>query len=79
MYTALVIGFSRTNYSVNESDGNVTLTIRVRGDPTECEEEEWRIHFNTTALSAQCKDQAYMLLMNEAQQPPVFHIIHSSW
>ena len=56
MSTALIIGFDRTEYSVNEGDSNVTLTIRVRGETTQCKEEEWMVHFSTISTFAQCKN-----------------------
>ena len=42
---------------MNEGDDNVTLTVRVRGTTTQCEEGVWMVNFNTTATSAQCKNR----------------------
>lgn len=53
--TALIIGFNRTEYSANEDDGNMTLTVHVRGETTQCEEGEWMVHFSTTASTAQSR------------------------
>lgn len=61
---ALVIGFTDTEFSLNEGDGNVTLTIRVRGGTTQCNETDWIVSFNITPESAQCKSESTFCLSN---------------
>ena len=58
-----MIGFDDNMYSVNEGDGDVTLTIRVRGGTTQCIEREWMVHFSTTPTLAQCKNTRMRLVL----------------
>ena len=51
-FTALIIGFNITEDSVDEDSGSITLTILVRGVTTDCNEQEWTIHFSTQDISA---------------------------
>ena len=51
---ALIIGFDQDEYFVNETDGNVTLTVSTSGRTTQCSETEWMILLNTKDASAQC-------------------------
>ena len=53
--TVLIIGFSKTNYFVNEGDRNVILTILVRGGANECNSTEWSLDYTIQSISAQCE------------------------
>ena len=57
MSIALIIGFDRTEYTVDEADGNVTLTVLVHGVTTHCREQEWTVMLKTLATSANCEGQ----------------------
>ena len=54
-YAALIIGFDRNKYFVEEGDGNVTLTMSTSGTTAQCNETEWMILLNTTDASAKCR------------------------
>ena len=52
-YTALIIGFSNTNYIVNEGDPVVTFTVGVRGGTNRCNKNEWTLYYIIRNVSAQ--------------------------
>ena len=53
--TVLIIGFTDTNYFVNEGDRNVTLTVVVRGGTNRCNKTEWSLNYAIKSVSAQCE------------------------
>ena len=57
MFIALVVGFANKDHLVNEADGDVMMTIRVRGGTTECTNRvtDWQLAFHTTSMSAHCE------------------------
>ena len=44
-----------TNYSVNEGDGSVTVTILVRGGTNQCNQTQWVLKHTIRNISAQCE------------------------
>ena len=53
--TALTIGVTSTKYIVNESDGDVTITVGVRGGANRCNKSEWTVNYIIRSISAQCE------------------------
>ena len=40
---------------MNESDGDVTLTVGVRGGANRCNKSEWTVNYIVRNISAQCE------------------------
>ena len=60
----IIVGFTNNQYIVNESGGNVTLTMGVRGGANQCNESGWMVYLNLTSLSAQCKEFNAVCFLN---------------
>ena len=69
--TALIIGFSNTNYIVNEGDHSVTLMVGVRGGTNRCNKIEWMLYYIIRNISAQCEQ-----LLHEPIQHSIIFIIN---